>query len=141
MVVVTLVGELLAKRDEIFVYCGPLSECRECKLKTVCFNLDIGRRYRVSSIRDVHHECKIHEDGVRVVEVESIEVPASIPSRFAVEGTSFVFESRSCPILSCEHYRFCHPCGVIDGTRYRISSVEWDISCELGHSLKKAMLS
>ncbi|PJB22268.1 MAG: hypothetical protein CO114_00925, partial [Euryarchaeota archaeon CG_4_9_14_3_um_filter_38_12] len=72
MVLVTLVGEKIAKKDNEFIYIGSLPECRGCKLKTVCFNLDEGRRYKITNIRDIHHDCKIHEGGVRIVEVEKI---------------------------------------------------------------------
>ncbi len=58
MVVITLIGEHQAKEGEQFVYRGPLTECRECKLKAVCFNLDPGSMYRIKKIRDVHHECR-----------------------------------------------------------------------------------
>ena len=66
MVIITLIGEHLAKEGEEFVYRGPLTECRDCKLKGVCFNLDAGGLYRIRSVRPVHHECRIHEEGVRV---------------------------------------------------------------------------
>jgi len=141
MVIITIIGELLAKKNELFIYCGPLSECRECKLKTVCFNLELGRQYCVKSVRDVHHDCRIHEDGVRVVEVENAGILASVPSKLAIDGATFSFKSRDCPIFSCENYWLCHPFGVNAGTKYRISSVEGNLSCEEGQSLRKVLLS
>lgn len=140
MVVVTLVGELLAKENEVIVYFGPLSECRECKLKTVCFNLDLGHWYKVVSVREVHHECKIHEEGVRVVEVEAFDIPAVIQSKIAVEGTMLKFESPKCSSISCANFRLCHPIGVSDGNKYTISSVFDDVDCEEGKNLKRVHL-
>jgi len=140
LVVITLVGELQAKKGETFVYCGPLSECRECKLKTVCFNLDVGRWYKVSSVREKHHECKVHERGVRVVEAEPIGIPASVPARSAVEGTTLSFEPRQCNSVYCDCYRLCHPMGVAGGMKYQVLQVLGDIPCEDGQPLKKVTL-
>ena len=141
MVIITLVGELQAKKGNTFVYCGPLSECRECKLKTVCFNLDVGRWYRVSSVREKHHDCKVHEGGVRVVEAEPTGIPASIPARSAMEGITISFEPRQCDSVQCENYRLCHPTGVAGGARYQVSEVIGDMQCEDGRPLKKVTLT
>jgi len=140
MVIITLVGEFQAKKDETFIYIGPLSECRECKLKTVCFNLEIGRWYRVISLRDVRHECKVHEEGVRVTEVEPVEIFVSIPSVLAVDRASFSYKPRKCSVLSCDNYRLCHPLGITAGNKFHITSVEGDIKCEMGYSLKKVKI-
>lgn len=47
MVLVTLIGEDLAVEGGEFTYMGSSNECRSCQLKTVCFNLKPGRRYRI----------------------------------------------------------------------------------------------
>lgn len=140
MVVITLLGELQAKKDEIFVYCGPLADCRDCRLKTVCFNLDEGKWYRVNAVRDIHHDCRIHEDGVRVVEAEPVGIPASIPARYAVEGTTIQFEPRLCNSLKCENRRLCRPVGIPTGARYQITTVKGEISCENGKSLRSVIM-
>ena len=69
MTLVTLIGERLAKEDEEFIYLGPNNDCRRCKLKTVCFNLKPGRRYKIIDIRDKRHSCELHEGNAAVVEV------------------------------------------------------------------------
>jgi len=56
MVAITLVGEKQAREGQMFVFVGPLTECRDCKLKTVCFNLEEGRTYVIKSVRTVHHD-------------------------------------------------------------------------------------
>jgi hypothetical protein len=141
MVIITLVGELLAKKDATFVYNGPISDCRDCKLKTVCFNLDSGRWYRISTVRNKHHECKVHEKGVRVIEVELTGIPASVPIKSAVEGTTVSFEPRRCGILSCENYRLCNPLGITNGAKFQVSEVGGEISCESGQLLRRVTLS
>ena len=72
MVLVTLIGEHLAVEGEEFTYLGANNECRNCQLKTVCFNLKPGRKYRITKLRDKHHECDVHEGDVVVVEVEEL---------------------------------------------------------------------
>jgi len=141
MVVITLVGELQAKKGETFAYNGPLSECRDCKLKTICFNLDAGKWYRIANVRSIHHECKIHENGVRVVEAELVGIPASIPSKSAIEGTVIAFEPRRCGEFSCASYKLCNPVGISPGAKYRVTSVLEDVDCEDGRALRKVLLA
>ena len=68
MTLVTLVGERLANEDEEFVYLGPNNECKNCKLKTVCFNLKPGRQYKITNVREKQHNCNVHEGNVVVVQ-------------------------------------------------------------------------
>ncbi|MDH4123851.1 MAG: UPF0179 family protein [Thermoplasmata archaeon] len=141
MATITLIGELLAKKGETFVYLGPLSECRDCKLKTVCFNLDVGKWYTISSVREIHHDCKIHENGVRVVEAEPVGIPASVLSRYAIEGISISFEPNRCSYFSCENYRLCNPIGINSGGKYQVTTVFNEIECKNGQPMKKVFLT
>ncbi|MBN1678048.1 MAG: UPF0179 family protein [Candidatus Thermoplasmatota archaeon] len=141
MVLVTVVGEHQCKRGFEFVFLGPVADCRDCKVRNVCFHLEPNRRYRVTDVRDVHHECKIHEDGVRVVEVERVPTRAAIPSRSAIEGSMLSYEESDCDRLGCHNYRLCVPVGMSEGLRFRVTSVESDeIECPLGRSLKVVLL-
>ena len=54
MPLVTLIGEKLAIEDAEFTYLGPQNDCRNCKLKTVCFNLKPGRRYKITTVSYTH---------------------------------------------------------------------------------------
>ena len=78
MPLVTLIGEKLAKKDAEFIYLGPNNECRNCKLKTVCFNLKPGRIYKITNIRDKKHNCNIHEGNAVIIEV--LEQPLNTPN-------------------------------------------------------------
>lgn len=141
MVLVTVVGEHQCRKGLEFVFEGPVAECRDCKVKNVCFHLEPNRRYRITEVRDVHHECKIHEDGVRVVEVERVPTRAAIQSRTAIEGSMLSFEESDCDRLGCPNYRLCAPLGVSDGLRFRVASVEGEeIECPLGKSLRVVLL-
>lgn len=140
MVLVTVVGESQCKKGFEFVFSGPLAECRDCKVKNVCFHLEQNRRYRVTEVRDVHHECKMHEGGVRVVEVEKLPTRAALPVRIAVEGSMITFEENACDMRSCEHFRLCRPLDAADGMRLRIKAVEGDIDCPKGERFKVVLL-
>lgn len=136
MVLVTVVGEQQCRKGFEFVFGGPLADCRECKVKNVCFHLEQNRWYRVKDVRDVHHECKIHEGGVRVVEVERIPTRAALPARAAVEGAMLTFEESDCNRPGCKYYRLCRPLGAEESMRFRIASVEDEIECPKGPRLK-----
>jgi uncharacterized protein (UPF0179 family) len=74
MPLVTLIGEKLAKENDEFIYLGPQNDCKNCKLKTVCFNLKTGGRYKITKVRDKRHSCSLHEGNAAVVEVQEISV-------------------------------------------------------------------
>jgi len=141
MVLVTVVGEAQCKKGFEFVFGGPIADCRDCKVKNVCFHLEQNRRYRVTEVREVHHECRIHEGGVRVVEVERVPTRAAIASSSAVEGATISFEESGCTVISCPNYRLCHPLGASEGMRLRIISVEISpVECPKGQRLRAVLL-
>jgi len=135
MVTITLIGERQAKPDVIFVYKGFVPECRECKLKAVCFNLDSGGVYRIKSVRDVRHECRLHEDGVRVVEVEKIPATVCVAQKFALEGSTITYDEVRCKNLGCSNYRLCHPVAVERGNKYKIRQVHGEVVCPEGNKI------
>lgn len=140
MVIITLIGECQAKEGRRFVYRGPQTECRECKLKAVCFNLDVGGQYRIKVKRDVRHECKIHEDGVRVVEVERVPRRVAVSKKAAVEGSTVSLEEIRCKFIGCDRYRLCHPLGMEKGMKGKITKVCEDIECSEGMKLIEVVL-
>jgi uncharacterized protein (UPF0179 family) len=141
MVLVTVVGETQCRVGFEFVFSGPNAECRDCKVRNVCFHLEEGRKYRVAQVREVHHECKLHEGGVRVVEVERIPTRAAIPARSAIEGATQTYEESGCAWVGCANYRLCHPCGASAGMKLRVLSVEGaEVECPRGQRLKAVVL-
>lgn len=140
MVLVTVVGERQCRKGFEFVFGGPLSECRECKVKNVCFHLEPNRLYRVTEVRDVHHECKVHEEGVRVVEVEKLPTRTAMNAKAAIEGSMVTFEEADCELIGCPSYRICKPAGAAEGMRFRIASVEGEMECRKGKNLRIVLL-
>ncbi len=143
MVLLTLIGKEQAKPGARFLYTGPLSEpeCKECRLRGVCFNLESGNSYVINELRDAEHPCEIFEGGVRVVEVEKTSTAASVSRKAAIEGSTITFEPIDCDNVACASYRLCQPLALEPGMKLRIEKIEGEIECEKGESLSKAILS
>ncbi|KYK30989.1 MAG: hypothetical protein AYK22_08370 [Thermoplasmatales archaeon SG8-52-3] len=139
MPLVTLIGEKLAKEESEFIYLGPNNECRNCKLKTVCFNLKIGRKYKITSIRDKRHNCSIHEGTVVVVEVSELPIITTIEKNIS-EGAKTKIENKECESIGCENYELCSVPLNKDKTFIVVKIVE-NIECPIGYELQKAEIS
>ena len=137
---ITVIGERQAKVDGRFIYLGPLTECKECKLKGVCFNLDAGALYRIVEVRAVKHDCKVHEEGVRVVKVEKERMEGAIGKKGALEGTIITYEVIKCDNLGCENYHLCHLQGIDKGHKARIAMILGDLGCSEGKKLVRVVL-
>jgi uncharacterized protein (UPF0179 family) len=134
---ITLVGERQVKEGNEFIYLGSLTECKECKLKGVCFNLEEGRRYKIRGIRGVSHECKIFDEGVRVVEVESAPLVIASNGKGAIEGSTITYSFQYCNELACKTYKLCHPPALRRGGKAKILKVGKDLDCKRGFELKE----
>ncbi|UCE38115.1 MAG: UPF0179 family protein [Thermoplasmata archaeon] len=138
--VVTLVGETQAKVGITFVFRGPIPECRDCKRKTVCFNLEEGTLYEIVSVRDKHHECNMHEGGVRVVELKKAPIETTVDSNYAIEGSMVNIEKEECLNMGCEHRKICFSLGHKSNKKYKISIVKDELKCPEGRALKSVIL-
>ncbi|WP_094226900.1 UPF0179 family protein [Methanolobus psychrotolerans] len=140
---ITLIGSRLAKEGGDFIFMGESRECKKCKLRRTCMNLEPGRKYRVAKLRgDTVHECFIHDGGVLTVEVESAPVVAAIDSRKAVEGSKVSYESPKCQDFDDSVYDILYPEGLKDGDKCTVVKVlgPMDESMVPGCSLKKVEL-
>jgi uncharacterized protein (UPF0179 family) len=136
---VTLIGAKYAKEGEEFFFLGLSERCELCKLKKSCLNLEIGRKYRIEKVRDeIKHDCYIHEDGVRVVEVIEPPVRVAIEAKLALKNSKIVFDSQNCEEMDCTLYDSCHPAGLRGGDRCTIIEVTGDpiVACKKGRTLK-----
>ncbi len=142
---ITLIGKKLAKPGQEFIHfgVGNSRECMGCKLRKVCDNLEVGRRYVVkSSMNKPHEKCKIHEEGVMLVEVEPAEIQAMIPSAQAKEGATLAFIKPDCSEYLCEHRCLCFPEGIKDGDRCQIVKiVSRSLKCPMETGVASAILS
>ena len=139
MTLVTLIGEKLAIEGGHFTYLGPNNDCRNCKLKTVCFNLKPGREYEITAIRDKQHSCNVHEGNVVVVEVKEMEILASIDGKLA-EGVESKINKIECKNIGCPYYETCNNMALQKDKTYKIKKLYEKIECPIGYDLNKAEL-
>ena len=139
MPLVTLIGEKLANEGNEFIYIGPNNECRNCKLKTVCFNLKPGRRYKITNVRDKRHNCNVHEGTTAVIEVQELPILTAIDKELS-EGSKVKIENRECKSIGCVNYELCSVILQKD-KNYKITKIYEGIDCPIGYKLQKAELS
>jgi len=140
MPLVTLIGEKLAKEGNKFIYLGPNNECRNCKLKTVCFNLKPGRHYKITKIREKRHNCNVHEGTAAVVEVQELPILAAVDNKLSV-GDSTKIEKKDCRNIGCDYYDLCSNIALQNGKTYKITKTHKSIDCPIGNELQKAELT
>jgi len=140
MALVTLIGEKLAKEGGEFVYLGPNNDCRHCKLKTVCFNLKLGRHYKITTVREKRHSCTIHEGEAAVVEVQELPILAAVDKKLS-EGYSSKIEKQECGNIGCEYYDLCCTITLQKDKTYTIKKIYESINCPIGRELQKAELT
>lgn len=135
---VTLIGEALAEVGTEFVYGGASTACEGCPYREQCLNLTVGRRYRVTGIRDSGTlECAVHASGVTAVDVEPAPVLANVASNAAYVGSKAELEG-PCPYTECPSHEFCEPSGSEFEREYQITEVVGDPPhehCMLGRDL------
>ena len=121
---ITLLGTRLAEPGTEFVYQGESAACDGCPYRDQCLNLDVGRRYRVTAIRENAStlDCAVHDDGVTAVEVEPAPIQANVASQSAYAGSKVRLEG-PCPHEECPSHEFCEPAGADFETTYRIDHV------------------
>ncbi len=140
MSMLTVVGVSLAKKGTEIIFLGPLSECKVCKVKNICFHLDKGSHYKIVGVRDVKHGCEVHEDGVKVVEIEKIPFKAVMDKKKAIDGSTMAFELPSCIERGCEHYLLCYPPGLASKNKVKILSLDGKVECPAGMARVKVTL-
>ena len=124
MSTVTLIGNRLAEPGTEFVYEGEADGCAGCPYRSQCLNLEVGRRYRITDVRQNAQvlECAMHDEGVRAVEVEPARVRAAVPSKGAFAGSKAALAG-PCPYVECPSHQYCEPDGLSFDTEYRMDTI------------------
>ena len=136
---VTLISASQAREGLTFIHRGESPGCRDCEYYKVCIgNLEAGRIYRITKVRDRVLRCKLHDLDMNVVEVVEAEVTAAIPSKMAVEGATIEFKTPDCGRDDCDNYNICFPVGLVAGDRCKVLRVMEVLKCPLGLSLRRA---
>ena len=134
MSTVTLIGNRLAEPGTEFVYEGEADGCAGCPYRSQCLNLESGRRYRITDVRQNAQvlECAMHDEGVRAVEVEPAPVRAAVPSKGAFAGSKAALAG-PCPYVECPSHQYCEPDGVTFDTEYRMDTIVGEAPHEVCH--------
>jgi len=140
MPLVSLIGEHLALKGTHFQYRGPQNECRNCRLKTVCFNLKPGRLYEITEVREKQHHCNLHEGNVCVIEVKELPISAALPTKLSKGMQTKIFQG-DCPHIGCDFFELCVNDLLPKEKSYTILKVSEKLSCPIGKELYKAELT
>ncbi len=98
-------------------------------------NLEPGRIYKVMKKRNKFFPCRIHEDGVQVVEVSELDLDVNIETRLVFPSGIITFKPQECQDVSCRSYTKCVPLGIVNGDKCKILSVNDPVKCPLNRSL------
>jgi len=139
MPLVTLIGEYLAKKGEEFTYIGPNNDCRNCKLKTVCFNLKPGRKYEITNVRDKTHACNVHDGKVVVIEVKELPLITAVTEPETKKNSILI--KKPCRSIGCKHIEICNNTALQSGKTYKIKKTFETFQCPEGVALVKVELS
>lgn len=138
---VTLIGEKLAKKGNEFIYLGPQNDCKNCNLKTACFNLKPGRKYKITKIRENRHNCKIHEGKTAVIEVEEQPITITTPKNLK-QGEEIKITKTGCIHIGCINYEFCSNPYLQKEKTYKITKIiEEKIECPKELELQKVEIT
>ena len=126
--VITLVGEKLAKPGLEFIYYGPGETCKTCRLARVCIgNLEPGRRYKIVRVRNIEHPCPLHEGKVRVVEVVEPAIEVLMEPRYAIVGSKIKLSFVECN--DDDKAELVRPEGLFEGDLVKILEIVDDVEC------------
>jgi len=140
MTSITIIGEELAKKGEEFIFIGPQNDCKNCKLKNICFNLKPYHRYKIIKVRDKRHSCTIHKGDAIVVEVEEQPIRTAIDKKYT-KGSAITIDQKECDEKLCQYYDLCTNKALKIGKKYTISKILEPITCPKGDSIQKVILS
>lgn len=143
MAKISLIGVDLAKEGLEFTFVEPLKGCTECRIKNVCFNLEPGRTYRITKVRDKENPCFVfNKDKVNTIEVELLEDHLNVANgRKLQEGSTLATESLNCDYITCENIETCNLIHIKEGLKAKILSVGEKVDCPKGLNLKRVTVS
>jgi uncharacterized protein len=139
MTSITIVGEKLANKDEEFIFIGPQNDCKNCKLKNICFNLKQYHQYKITSVRDKRHSCSVHTGDAIVVEVDEQPIETTIEKKYT-KGSVITYEKKECNEKLCLYYDLCTNKALEPDKKYLITDILDDIPCSKGESIQRVTL-
>lgn len=122
---ITVIGERLAKPGAAFIFAGEMPECKKCKVRGTCLNLETGRKYKIDTVREGHlMDCALHDGGVLAVSVTPAAIDALIEPKKAVKGATIVYEPLpDNAAVPADFGKYLAPEGLLKGDKCRIDAV------------------
>lgn len=137
---ITVIGQKLAKEGNEFYFVGEMEECKNCKVRSTCLNLEADRRYRVKEIRsDKLLSCALHDEGVIAVFVEPAPILTLIDAKKAIQGAQLTYEPIKSSSGDKEYQSMINPEGLVKGDKCTIYSLGETVRLN-GQNYKKAEL-
>ncbi|GGM71565.1 hypothetical protein GCM10007108_07100 [Thermogymnomonas acidicola] len=143
MAKITLIGVDLAREGLEFTFVTPLVGCASCKIKNVCFNLEPGRNYRITKVRDKVNPCFVfNRDQVATVEVEEIQEYVNMQfGKKLQEGSTITLKSMNCDHITCPNIEVCNLVHKREGTKATIKAIEGRLECPKGYDMRRVSIS
>lgn len=140
---ISLIGVDLAKEGLEFTFVTPLVGCAECRIKNVCFNLEPGRKYKITKVRDKINPCFVFNgDKVATVEVEDLTNYANIQQgKKLQEGSTVTLASMGCDNYACPNIETCNLIHVREGTKAVVDKIEGKLECPKGYDLRRVAVT
>ncbi len=141
MAKISLIGVDLAREGLEFKFVGPLVGCAECRIKNVCFNLEPGRTYKITKVREKQNPCFVYnKDLVATIEVEEIPEHVNLQAgRKLQEGSSITLKSMECDHITCPNIETCNLLHMREGQKVTIKKIEGDLDCPKGYKMKSVL--
>lgn len=140
---ISLIGRDLAKPDLEFQFIGPLVNCSSCAIKNVCFNLEAGKAYRITKVRDKLNNCFVFNgDKVKTVEVEEIDDELTMQfGRTIQEGSTVTTKSIRCDYVTCQYIEKCNLLHYKEGRKVTIKKVGPKVECPKKYNIRMVNIS
>ncbi len=136
---ISLIGVDLAKKNMEFTFKGPLSgKCDECRIRNVCFNLEPGKRYKITDVKEQINPCFIYnKNKVSTIEVEEIKNTYNIQNgKRLMEGSSIELKSMKCDYLTCPNIEKCNLI-VTPVKKIVVNKILRKLSCPKGYDMRE----
>ncbi|MFG1460852.1 MAG: UPF0179 family protein [Thermoplasmataceae archaeon] len=143
MAKISLIGQDLAKEGLEFEFVGPLVGCSPCAIRNVCFNLEPGKNYRITKVRDKLNNCFVFRgDKVKTVEVEEIGTTLTMQfGRSLQEGSTVTTRSIKCDYITCKYIETCNLMHMKEGRKVNVKKLVERVECPKGFDIRKVEVS
>ncbi|MHB8360217.1 MAG: UPF0179 family protein [Thermoplasmataceae archaeon] len=136
---VSLIGVDQAREGNVFTFVTPLQTCSECRIKNVCFNLEAGKTYRISKVREQINPCLVYNTGkVSTIEVEEVEETFNIRyGNRLQEGSTINVTGMRCDHITCINIEICNLIHKKEPVKVNVNKINEKIDCPKGYDMRR----